>query len=77
MLVMTKLFEQAIEATRTLPPELQDEIARLMLAFGQDESDDELSPEEEASLAVSLAQADRGEFASDEEIKAIWAKHGL
>ena len=24
-----------------------------------------------------LAQADRGEFATNEEVRAIWAKHGL
>jgi predicted transcriptional regulator len=36
-----------------------------------------LTPEEEASISPSLAQADRGEFATDEEVRAIWAKHGL
>ncbi|SFU41761.1 hypothetical protein SAMN02799631_00575 [Methylobacterium sp. 174MFSha1.1] len=36
-----------------------------------------LGPEEKASFAKSLAQAARGEFASDERMRAIWAKHGL
>jgi hypothetical protein len=36
-----------------------------------------LSPEEDVALNVSLAEAERGEFASDEEVRAIWAKHGL
>jgi hypothetical protein len=33
MLTMTKLFEQAIEAARALPPAMQDDAARLLLHF--------------------------------------------
>jgi hypothetical protein len=36
-----------------------------------------LTAEEDAALDESLEQAERGEFASDEEVRAIWAKHGL
>jgi predicted transcriptional regulator len=36
-----------------------------------------LTLEEEADLDASLAEADRGEFATDEEVCAVWAKHGL
>ena len=36
-----------------------------------------LTPEEEADLDASLAEAERGEFATDEEVRAVWAKHGL
>jgi len=35
------------------------------------------SPGEEAHLDASLAETERGEFAADEEIRAVWAKHGL
>jgi len=37
----------------------------------------ELSLEEEAELDASLAEAERGEFATEEEVRAVWAKHGL
>jgi len=75
---MTELFRKAVEATEKLPASLQDEIARTMLAMAEwDDTVAELSPEEEASLAESLAEAERGEFASDEEVSALWAKHGL
>lgn len=37
----------------------------------------ELSPEETASLAISRSQAARGEFASDDDVRAVWAKHDL
>ena len=35
------------------------------------------TPEEEAELDESEAAASRGDFATDEEVRAIWAKHGL
>jgi predicted transcriptional regulator len=38
---------------------------------------DQLTPEEAADIDDSLAEADRGEFATDEEVRAMWAKHGL
>jgi len=75
---MTKLFEQAVEAISVLPDDLQDELARALLQLaGVDQPLVELTPEEEAAIEESIAQTDRGEFASEEEIRAIWAKHGL
>ncbi len=75
---MTSLLEQAVDTARNLPPQRQDEIAQIMLLFAGDESSlIELSDEEYASFDISIEQANRGEFASDDEIKAIWARHGL
>jgi hypothetical protein len=75
---MTKLFEQAVETVRALPPEMQDDLARMLLQLaGEDQAVVQLTPEEEASFDESLAQAERGEFATDEQVRAIWAKHGL
>ena len=75
---MTKLLEQAVAAVRVLPPEMQDDLARLLLQLaGEDQPVVRLSAEEEASFDESLAQADHGEFATDEQVRAIWAKHGL
>jgi hypothetical protein len=75
---MTELLEKAVQTARALPPEMQDDLARLILAYvGEEQPVYELSPEEKASLADSLEQAARGEFASDEEVRAVWAKHGL
>lgn len=74
---MTKLLEQAIEAARLLPPEEQDELAAVLLQLmgGEDGEIYQLSPEEEAALAESLAQAARGEYATDEEVEAVFAKY--
>jgi hypothetical protein len=75
---MTKLFEQAVETVRGLPAEIQDDLARMLLQLaGKDQPVFQLNTEEEASFDVSLAQADRGEFATDEQVRAIWVKHNL
>jgi hypothetical protein len=75
---MTKLLDQAVEAARALPPELQDDIARLVFQLaGNEEPPVILSAEERAALDLSKAAAARGEFATDEQVRAVWAKHGL
>ena len=77
---MTKLLDQALEAARHLPADAQDEIARIVLRFA-DASDEApsvmLSSEERTAIAASKAAAVRGEFATDEQVLAVWAKHGL
>lgn len=76
---MTDLLEKAVATARALPPEMQDEIARVVLALASDDGESvyQLTPEEEADLDESDAEAARGEFATDEEVRALWAKHGL
>jgi len=75
---MTKLLERAVETMRGLPPEMQDELARLLLQLaGEDQPVVQLTTDDEASFDESLRQAARREFATDEQIRAIWAKHGL
>jgi hypothetical protein len=36
-----------------------------------------LSTDERAVLSASKAAAARGEFATDDQVREIWAKHGL
>ncbi len=77
---MTKLLDRALEVARNLPPEAQDDIARVVLRLAG--SDDDmppvtLSPDERAAIATSKAAAVRGEFASDQQLRAVWNKHGL
>jgi hypothetical protein len=75
---MTKLLEQAVATVRGLPDDMQDDLARMLLQLaGEDQPVVQLSAEQEASFDESIAQADRGEFATDEQVRAIWAKHGL
>ncbi len=78
MRAMTDLLEKAVAAVRGLPASSQDDIARVMLMLAnEDQPPVPLTAEEEASLAESLAQAARGEFATEEQVRAVWAKHGL
>jgi hypothetical protein len=75
---MTKLMEEAIGLLRNVPLELQDELAQVIIELtGRETQLYELTPEEDADIAASEAAAARGEFATDEQIEAIWAKHGL
>jgi hypothetical protein len=76
---MTKLLDQALAAARRLPPDLQDDIARVILRLTDvdDEPPVPLTSEERDAIAESRAAAARGEFATDEQVRAVWAKHGL
>ena len=75
---MTELLEHAVEALRSLSPDMQDNLARMVLqVMGEAQPVIRLSPEEDASFEESLAQEERGEFVADDEVEAIWAKHGL
>ena len=76
---VTKLLDQALAAARRLPPDAQDDIARVVLRLSgaDDEPPVSLTPEEQAAITASKAAAARGEFATDEQVRAVWAKHGL
>jgi hypothetical protein len=76
---MTKLLDQAVEAARRLPPDAQDDIAHVVLRLtgADDEPPVPLTPDEQAAITASKAAAARGEFATDEQARAVWAKHGL
>ena len=75
---MTKLLERAIETARSLSPSEQDDIARaiLELAGQSDLPPVPLTPDEREAIARSQAAAARGEFATDEQVRAVWSKHG-
>jgi hypothetical protein len=76
---MTKLLDQAIQVARSLPSDAQDDIARVVLQLaGMDDTPSVvLSDDERAAIEASKDAAARGEFATDEQVRATWAKHGL
>jgi len=77
---MTRLLDQALEAARNLSPAAQDDIARVVLRLvgtGDEEPPVPLSPDERAAIAASKSAAVRDEFATEEQVRAVWAKHGL
>ncbi len=73
---MTKLLDLAIEEVRKLPPADQDETAEMLLWSIETRAGSlKLDSETLAAIDESLAQARRGEFASDAEIEALWKRH--
>ena len=76
---MSTLLDEAIDTVRGLPLSEQDDIARaiLRLAGLADAGPTVLDPAEKAAIDRSKAAAARGEFAGDDEVAAVWAKHGL
>jgi predicted transcriptional regulator len=75
---MTKLLDLAIAELRKLPPADQDETAEMLLwAIETRAGSLSLDSETIAAIDEGLAQARRGEFASEAEIDALWKHHGL
>ncbi|MBK3665957.1 hypothetical protein JJE66_32645 [Bradyrhizobium diazoefficiens] len=75
---MTRLLEEAFSKVSGLPELEQDELARALLALaGVDQPPIQLTAAEETDLAEAEAEIARGELASVDEVRAMWAKHGL
>lgn len=70
---MTKLLELAFEEAKQLSPQEQDDLARTIMEIvhGGEGGVYALSEEDKAAVEQGLAEADRGEFVSDEELAAI------
>jgi hypothetical protein len=73
---MSDLLDQAVSAVRRLDPARQDEIATIIQMLATDE-DDDFTAEDEAAIELSQAESACGEYATDEEVAAVWRKYGL
>jgi hypothetical protein len=71
---MTKLLEEGIEAVRSLPPDRQDMVGQLLLSIATTEPE---FPEQLDDGKLAIAEADRGEFVTDEDMAETWKKFGL
>jgi predicted transcriptional regulator len=75
---MTKMLEDAIEKVRQLPEDQHAHVAEVLqqiVAFGNDPF---VVPEaHRAAVLRGLAEAERGEYVSDEDMAALWKKCGL
>ncbi len=61
-----------------LPPEAEAEIMRSIIDIAnRHQGPYRLSPEERAALEEGLAQAERGEFVSDEDMAAFFERHSV
>jgi hypothetical protein len=74
---MTKLLEQAIAKIRDLTEADQDLAADFLFALAAKQSEPEkLDDETRAAILEGLAQAERGEFVSDEEMAEFFRQRG-
>ena len=75
---MTKVLEDAIEKVRKLPEDRQAYVAEVLEQIAAAGSDPFIVPEaHRAAVLEGLREAEHGEFASDEEMAALWKKCGL
>jgi hypothetical protein len=74
---MTKLLEQGIRAVQELPAERQDMAGELLLTLAAGEQRYGLTREQIEDLKLAVEEADRGEFATDNEMVETWKKFGL
>ena len=75
--IMTRLLDEAVAVAARLPEDQQDELARVLLQLaGHEPPPVILTPDEEADLDASTAAEANGEFATDDEMRAIRAKYG-
>ena len=65
---MTTLLDQGIQAVRELPAERQDWAGELLLTLAASVPRYHLTADQIEDLKLSIAQADRGQFATDEEV---------
>ncbi|SFL22945.1 hypothetical protein [Methylobacterium pseudosasicola] len=73
---MTELLDRAVQTARALSPEVQDEIARRVLAYaGGDDTVIALTPDEEADLIEAQAERARGDFATEAEVDVVLSKY--
>jgi hypothetical protein len=74
---MTKLLDKALERVRAWSKDRQDDAARLLLAMDRRDAEPyKLTPDERAEIDAALDEAERGEFASDEEVAALFQRFG-
>jgi predicted transcriptional regulator len=73
---MTKLLEQAIAKIREMPEADQDLAAEVLFSIVSKRDEPvRLDDETRAAVRQGIEQANRGEFVSDEEMEAFFARH--
>jgi len=74
---MTKLLEEGIKAVQELPEDRQNDAGEMLLAIAGNSTRYQLTPEQIEDVKLAMAETDRGEFATDQEVADMWKKFGL
>jgi len=73
---MTKdQIKEILERVLTWPAERQQDAMHILLTLEERDKPYVLSEDELADIECGLAEADRGEFATDEEVKAVFDRY--
>lgn len=74
-LVMTKLFDDAVETVRRLSPESQDEIARTILHLAARDGEPEpIDPAHLPAVLEGLSQVRDGHFSTTAEVETAFRR---
>lgn len=77
MSVVSKRLEKALQAARSWPLDRQEAAADVLEQIDRlTTSTYELSEEERADIEEAIAEVRRGEFASEAEVAALFARYG-
>jgi predicted transcriptional regulator len=69
-------IDSILDRVRTWPEERQEDAARVLLAMeSEDNGVYRLTDEERAEIRTALAEVERGEVASDEEVAAVFDRY--
>jgi len=74
---MTKLLEEGIKAVQGLPEDRQNDAGEMLLTIASLSARYELTPDQLEDVKLAIVETDRGEFASEEDMEALWKKCGL
>ena len=75
---MTKLLDKALARVRSWSSDRQDDAARLLLAMDRHDAEPyRLTPQERDEIDAALAEVERGELVSAEDVAALFRRFGV
>ena len=75
---MTKLLTEVLQKIAELPAGSQDDAARTLLTLLENDARRyRLTDTQVREVELAMQEADRGEFASDREMKDLWRSFGV
>ena len=75
---MTKLLTEVLQKIAELPAGRQDDAARTLLTLLENDARRyRLTDTQVREVELAMQEADRGEFASDREMKDLWRSFGV
>jgi predicted transcriptional regulator len=73
---MTEQLQIAFERVSRLSEAEQNRLAQMLIAYAEPQDDGEIPQEHVAAIQKGLAELDRGERFSEEEMELVFSKYG-